>query len=151
MTPATIKFQLSDWNDIKNILIPIRKSIFIEEQLVPAELEWDDWDNKAKHIIIIFNNAPIGCARLIFIDKIMRLERMAIIKSKRYRGFGTKLLFEIIRIAKNEKIDRICISAQIQAMFFYQKIGFISEGEIYNDAEIKHIKMTLFTRQIIIF
>jgi|TARA_B110000967_G_C18481246_1_gene362225 predicted GNAT family N-acyltransferase len=146
MTPATLKFQLSDWDDVKNILIPIRKSIFIEEQLVSAELEWDDWDNKAKHIIIIFNNVPIGCARLIFIDKIMRLERMAIIKSKRYRGFGTNLLFEIIRIAKNEKIDRICISAQIQAMFFYQKIGFISEGGIYNDAGIKHIKMTLFTR-----
>ena len=146
MTLATLKFKLFNWNDAKNILIPLRTSIFISEQLVPEKLEWDDWDNKAKHIVIIFNNAPIGCARLIFIDKIMRLERMAIIKSKRYRGFGTKLLFEIIRIAKNEKIDRICISAQIQAMFFYQKIGFISEGEIYNDAEIKHIKMTLFTR-----
>ena len=71
---------------------------------------------------------------------------MAIIKPKRYQGFGSKLLFEIIRIAKNEKINQINISAQIQAMFFYQKIGFISEGGIYNDAGIKHIKMTLFTR-----
>ena len=144
MTPATLKFQLSDWDDVKNILIPIRKSIFIEEQLVSAELEWDDWDNKAKHIIIIFNNSPIGCARLIFIDKIIRLERLAIIKPKRYQGFGSKLLLEIIRIAKINKINKINISAQIQAMFFYQKVGFIAKGKIYNEAGIKHIKMTLF-------
>jgi predicted GNAT family N-acyltransferase len=146
MTPATLKFELSDWNYVKNILIPLRKSIFIEEQLVPEELEWDDWDNKAKHIIIIFNNVPIGCARLIFIDKIMRLERMAIIKSKRNQGFGSKLVYEIIRIAKNEKIKEIRISAQIQAISFYQKIGFIAEGEIFNDAGIKHIKMILLIR-----
>ena len=146
MTPATLKFKLSDWSNSKNILVPLRKSVFIEEQLVPEELEWDDWDNKAEHIIIIFNGTPIGCARLIFIDKIMRLERMAIIRSKRYQGFGSRLLFEIIRIARNKKIKKINISAQLQAMFFYQRIGFIAEGEIYNDAEIKHIKMILIIR-----
>ena len=146
MTPATLKFKLSKWSTAKNILVPLRKSVFIKEQLVPEELEWDDWDNKAKHIIIIFNSTPIGCARLIFIDKIIRLERMAIIKSKRYQGFGSRLLFEIIRIARNKKIKKINISAQLQAMFFYQKIGFIAEGEIYNDAGIKHIKMTLIIR-----
>ena len=144
MTPATLKFKLSDWSNSKNILVPLRKSVFIEEQLVPEELEWDDWDNKAEHIIIIFNGTPIGCARLIFIDKIMRLERMAIIRSKRYQGFGSRLLFEIIRIARNKKIKKINISAQLQAMFFYQKVGFIAKGKIYNEAGIKHIKMTLF-------
>jgi len=146
MTLATLKFKLYNWEDAKNILIPLRKSIFIREQLVPEELEWDDWDNKANHIVLTFHNIPIGCARLIFIDQILCLERMAIIKSKRNQGFGSKLVYEIIRIAKNEKIKEIRISAQIQAISFYQKIGFIAEGEIFNDAGIKHIKMILLIR-----
>ena len=146
MTPATLKFKLYNWDDGKIILIPLRRLIFIKEQHVPEKLEWDDWDNKAQHIVLIFNNTPIGCARLIFIKNILRLERIAIIKSKRNHGFGSKLVFEIIRIAKNRKINEIKISAQIQAISFYNKIGIIEEGEIFKDAAIKHIKMTLFIR-----
>jgi len=146
MTLATLKFKLYKWEDAKNILIPLRKSVFIREQLVPEEVEWDDWDNKANHIVLTFHNSPIGCSRLIFIDKILYLERMAIIKSKRNQGFGSKLVYEIIRIAKNKKIKEIRISAQIQAMSFYQKIGFIAQGEIFNDAGIKHIKMMLLIK-----
>lgn len=146
MTLATLKFRLCTWDNAKNILMPIRKSVFIREQLVPAELEWDDWDNKARHILLIFNNVPIGCARLIFIDQIIRLERMAIIKTKRNQGFGKKLVWEIIRIAKNEKIKEIRISAQIQAISFYQKIGFMLKGNTFEDAGIIHIKMVLLIK-----
>ena len=146
MTLATLKYKLYSWNDAKKILMPIRRSIFIIEQLVPEALEWDDWDNKAKHIVLIFNNIPIGCARLIFVDEIVRLERMAIIKSKRNQGFGSKLVYKIIQIAKNKNIKKIIISAQIQALYFYQKNGFIAEGKIYKEARIKHIKMVLLIK-----
>ena len=146
MTLATLKYKLYSWNDAKKILMPIRRSVFIIEQLVPEALEWDDWDNKAKHIVLIFNNTPIGCARLIYIDQIVRLERMAIIKSKRNQGFGSKLVYEIIRIAKNKNIKKVIISAQIQALSFYQKIGFIAEGKIFKEAGIKHKKMVLFIK-----
>ena len=146
MTLATLKYKLYSWNDAKKILMPIRRSVFIIEQLVPEALEWDDWDNKAKHIVLIFNNIPIGCARLIFVDEIVRLERMAIIKSKRNQGFGSKLVYEIIRIAKNKNIKKVIISAQIQALSFYQKIGFIAEGKIFKEAGIKHKKMVLFIK-----
>ncbi|MDG2252468.1 MAG: GNAT family N-acetyltransferase [Methylophilaceae bacterium] len=146
MTLATLKYKLYSWNDAKKILMPIRRSVFIIEQLVPEALEWDDWDNKAKHIVLIFNNIPIGCARLIFVDEIVRLERMAIIKSKRNQGFGSKLVYKIIQIAKNKNIKKIIISAQIQALYFYQKNGFIAEGKIYKEAGIKHIKMVLLIK-----
>tara|TARA_B100000768_G_C11252779_1_gene364901 strand:+ start:549 stop:989 length:441 start_codon:yes stop_codon:yes gene_type:complete len=146
MTLATLKFKLYNWNDAKKILMHIRRSVFIKEQLVPEALEWDDWDNKAKHILLIFNKTPIGCARLIYIDQIVRLERMAIIKSKRNQGFGSKLVYEIIRIAKNKNIKKVIISAQIQALSFYQKIGFIAEGKIFKEAGIKHKKMVLFIK-----
>ena len=96
--------------------------------------------------MLIFNNIPIGCARLIFVDEIVRLERMAIIKSKRNQGFGSKLVYKIIQIAKNKNIKKIIISAQIQALYFYQKNGFIAEGKIYKEAGIKHIKMVLLIK-----
>ena len=144
MTPATLKFKLYNWNEAKKILIPIRRSVFIIEQLVPEELEWDYWDDKSKHIILTINNIPIGCARLIFLERILLLERIAIIKSKRNQGFGSKLIYEIIKIAKNKKIKEIIISAQIKVLPFYQKIGFIAKGKIFTEAGIKHIKMVLF-------
>jgi len=146
MTPATLKFKLYDWNNAKKTLIPLRRSIFIKEQLVPEELEWDNLDSEATHVALLFNNDLIGCARLLFIDRIMRLERMAVIKPRRKQGFGTKLVYEIIQIAKKRNIKEIKISSQIQAMAFYQKIGFIEEGKIFIDAGIKHKKMKLIIK-----
>ena len=56
MTPATLKFRLCTWNNAKDILIPLRNGVFIKEQQVPEELEWDHYDNKSNHILLILNN-----------------------------------------------------------------------------------------------
>lgn len=146
MTLATLKFKLYNWSAAKKILIPLRRSIFIKEQLVPEELEWDNLDSKATHILLLLNNALIGCARFILIDRVMCLGRMAVIKTKRKQGFGSKLIYEIIQIAKNKNIKEIKISSQIQAMPFYRKIGFIAEGKVFIDAGIKHKKMRLIIK-----
>ena len=126
-----------------NIAYKIRLEVFVKEQKVPIEMELDEEDKKATHLILLKNDKPIGCGRIIFYsdNKNASLGRIAIIKSERKKGYGKILCERLINICREKQIEKITIHAQYDAVEFYKKLGFIKKGKTFMEAGIKHIKM----------
>jgi predicted GNAT family N-acyltransferase len=137
------QIEIVRWMDQEKLLCMIRKKVFIEEQKVAPELEWDGMDEKAIHFLVFKDEKAIGCARAIVIKSRMQLGRMAVLKEYRGQGAGSTLIEKAIVTAKLKQLSGIHISAQCNAINFYVKFGFEVMGDTYLDAEILHRDMTL--------
>jgi len=138
-----LKVEIVKWIDGHAQLNNIREKVFIQEQKVTPELEWDGMDEKAIHFLVFKDEEAIGCARAIVIKSQMQLGRMAVLKEYRGQGAGSTLIEKAIVTAKLKQLSSIQISAQCNATNFYVKFGFEVTGDTYLDAEILHRDMTL--------
>ena len=138
-----LKVEIVKWIDGQAQLKNIREKVFIQEQKVTPELEWDGMDEKAIHFLVFKDEKAIGCARAIVIKSRMQLGRMAVLKEYRGQGAGSTLIEKAIVTAKLKQLSGIHISAQCNAINFYVKFGFEVMGDTYLDAEILHCDMTL--------
>jgi predicted GNAT family N-acyltransferase len=138
-----LKIEIVKWIDGLSQLKNIREKVFIQEQKVTPQLEWDGMDEKAIHFLVFNDKAAIGCARAIVIKDHMQLGRMAVLKEYRGQGIGGALIEKAMTTAKLNQLSAIYISAQCHAIDFYKKFGFEVTSDIYLDAEIPHRDMTL--------
>ena len=138
-----LKVEVVKWIDEYDSLTMIREKVFIEEQKVTSQLEWDGMDKEAIHFLAFKDEKAIGCARALVIEYCMQLGRIAVLKEYRGEGIGSALLEKAIVTAKLNQISSIHISAQCYAIDFYLKFGFEVTSDIYLDAEIPHRDMTL--------
>ena len=122
-------------------VIEIRKNVFIKEQNVPLEIEIDGLDPEAEHFIAYFNDKPIGCARIRSKDHSIKLERIAIIKEYRGKGFGTELTKFLIDYSKQKNFKEIFLHSQTYVSNFYKKLGFVSKRKHFFEAGIEHVEM----------
>ena len=120
--------------EIKNI----RTTVFIKEQHVPEELEWDEFDDDSTHILAYSGNKAVGTARLL---EDGHIGRMAVLKAYRNRNIGGNMLKYLINLAQGKSIKIIELSAQEHAVEFYKKYGFSIYGDVYMDAGIPHFDM----------
>ncbi len=118
----------------------IRTQVFVYEQKVDADLDFDGQDNDAIHVLIFYQKKPIGTARMLDDGHI---GRVAVLKSHRKKGAGSLALTTLIEEAKRRKIHRVYLGSQISAVGFYEKLGFITHGEEFMEAGIRHINMAL--------
>ena len=126
------------WRDMEPHLRDIRTRVFIEEQNVPEELEWEDDDIDAIHLIVQKKHAYVATARLLHSGQI---GRMAVLKPYRRSGIGKKMLEKLLAIAETMGMKTAFLNAQLVAIDFYKKYGFQEHGEIFDDAGIEHIRM----------
>ena len=138
-----LKICFQSWDKAQPFCYLIREKVFINEQRVSPQLEWDKFDLKAIHGILSTNNLVIGCARIVTANGEVKLERMAILKNYRLKGFGSFFLNQIILYIKNEISNTVHISAQVSAIPFYKKHGFKITSKTYIEVGIKHQAMTL--------
>ncbi len=124
-------------------VIDIRTKVFVEEQLVPYELEVDGLDDRAEHLIAYINNNPIGCARIRIIDGYAKLERLAVLKEYRGQGLGQQLTHFAIKYCKTKPVSEIRLHAQLSVAKFYENLGFKRHGKEFDEAGIRHIAMFL--------
>ena len=127
----------------KNVL-DIRRSVFIDEQQIPAEIEIDAFEESAIYVIAYFDEEAVGTARWREIGNTVKLERFAVLKNYRNKGIGRKLTMFIIDRIPQGKI--IFLNSQESAIGFYSKLGFISKGPLFKEANILHQKM-IFPRK----
>lgn len=121
-------------------LIAVREPVFVVEQEVKPDFEWDDIDAVAIHLLALANHEPVGCARVINHKKI---GRMAVLKNWRGHGVGQALLREAIHICKANGTKTINLTAQTHAITFYKQAGFVEISGVYQDANIPHVDMQL--------
>lgn len=139
MTKTTIK--LASWQEDQPALKAVRQAVFIDEQQVPVELEWDNLDHDCLHWLAINEqDEPVGTVRM---QRDGHIGRMAVLQAYRHQGIGKSLLEAVIAEAKNKQLLEIYLYAQTQVQDFYSAYGFVAEGEEYMDAGIPHITMRL--------
>ncbi|MFA0812106.1 GNAT family N-acetyltransferase [Microbulbifer epialgicus] len=128
----------ADWQTERDSIRAIRQAVFVEEQKVPADLEWDNQEESSQHFLVFQGGAAVGTGRLTQAGKI---GRMAIDKKVRGQGLGAELLKAIFEYAQQQGYRQIFLHAQQQAQGFYSKAGFSAEGKVFFEAGIPHIKM----------
>jgi predicted GNAT family N-acyltransferase len=138
-----LKVEIVKWVEGYALLKMIREKVFIEEQKVTPQLEWDGLDERAIHFLAYQDEKAVGCARSLIIENYMQLGRMAVLKEYRGEGIGRALIAKAVTTAKLNQLMAIDISAQCHAIDFYVRFGFTITSEIYLDAEIPHRDMRL--------
>ena len=138
-----MKIEIVKWIDEYELLTMIREKVFIEEQEVTSQLEWDGMDKDAIHFLAFKDKKGVGCARAFVIQNRMQLGRMAVLREYRGEGIGSALIETAMTLAKLNQLSGIYISAQCHAIDFYKKFGFEVTSDIYLDAEIPHRDMKL--------
>ena len=132
--------EVVDWQDRRDDLRAIRKSVFIEEQHVPKELEWDGLDSGCTHALAMIGATPVATARLTPQGQI---GRMAVLREFRGRGIGSQLLAAVVEQARRAGHTEVFLHAQVSVIGFYERHGFVAEGENFMDAGIEHRTMRL--------
>lgn len=138
-----LEFKKIQYNTELKYCFEIRKKVFILEQNVLPHEEYDEFEKESKHFIVLKEKIPIATSRIRYTKNGMKLERVAVLKEFRDQKVGTFLLKEILKIFHESK-EKVCyLNSQLDKVFFYEKFGFIKFGEIFLDANIKHIQMKL--------
>ena len=131
------------WESHQTELRAVRNAVFIEEQNVPRDLEWDGMDETSIHFIAETSDGDvIGTARLMPSGQI---GRMAILISYRGHGIGRRMLDMAIQSAHRSGMKEVFLHAQSYALEFYLKAGFIPDGLEFEEAGIPHRSMTRST------
>ena len=119
----------------------IRETVFVQEQRVPLEMEWDEFDAQAIHILAMTQGQAVGTARLLEDGSI---GRVAVLKPFRGQGIGNKMMGYLIDLAQQHKHTHVHLHAQVDAIDFYQKLGFTITGEPFDEAGILHQTAVLY-------
>src|SRR5688572_22687696 len=130
-----------NWIATRERLRAVRRAVFIEEQRVPEELEWDDADERSYHVLATSaDGEAIGTGRLKLDGQI---GRMAVAREWRRRGVGTAILQTLVGLARKEGCTVLHLHAQTHAIPFYARYGFATVGGEFDEAGIPHRMMEL--------
>jgi len=127
----------------------IRYDVFVAEQGVPAEIEIDDWDEEAIHVVAYVGDQPVGTGRVVVVhESTARIGRMAVRREWRNRGIGQEILKRLIGMAQEAGAGTIRLHAQSNALRFYTRNGFVAIGTSFIEAGIEHFLMELVLEEV---
>ena len=118
----------------------IRKKVFVIEQKVRPEEEFDEFENTSNHYLGYYGTIKAGTARWRNTDEGIKLERFAVLQKYRDKGIGSAILKRVLDDIKGEG-KKIYLHAQLPAVKFYERAGFVKEGDMFSECNIDHYKM----------
>ena len=133
------RIELMSWDEAREKASPIRFAVFVEEQRVPIEIEWDDQDVKSLHALAYSDAGDAIATGRLLPDG--HIGRMAVLKQWRGKGVGGAILERLIGVARERGDQRIELFAQTHALAFYRAHGFVDHGEGFEEAGIPHQAM----------
>lgn len=123
--------------------LKIRYEVFVEEQNVPEELEIDDLEEQSHHVVLYQDDQPLGTARIYHQgDGVYKIQRVAVLNAQRGHGLGAQLMQACEQKIQQLQGTKMTLGAQLQALPFYEKLGYIVEGPEFMDAGIPHRTVT---------
>lgn len=132
-----IEISIGYWDELKTPITYIRTKVFIEEQGIPADLEWEAADKQCIHALAKWEQQAVGTARLLDDGTIGRL---AVLPQWRHRGIGSDLLITLLEKAQSLNLP-VKLHAQVAVMNFYRRLGFRAIGNTFYEAGIEHQTM----------
>jgi YbgC/YbaW family acyl-CoA thioester hydrolase len=142
---SVVDLKLGTWEALKDLAAPLRTEVFVEEQEIPQDLEWDEHDVTALHALVVNKlGQPVATGRLLQPQpKIAQIGRMAVSKPLRGGSLGRMVMDAFIEAARKRGDHEVILHAQCSAEGFYRRMGFKAHGEVFQDAGIDHIEMRL--------
>ncbi len=139
MDAPAFSIRLYDWNAAKKDARRIREIVFVEEQGIARELEWDEHDSRCDHALAYAADGnAVGTGRLLPDGHI---GRMAVLKAWRGKGVGGLLLQALIDQARKRGHASVRLNAQVDVIGFYRRYGFEASGPEFKEAGIRHVAM----------
>jgi len=137
-----ISTKIGKYEELFKLAYSIRKVVFVNEQGVTYDTEFDPFDPEATHIVLFDNEKPIATGRLIFKNSEWQIGRVAVLSEYRGQGLGARVMKELLEYAEAQGIKKIHVHSQCHAQKFYEKLGFEAYGDIYLEADgIEHTSM----------
>jgi len=129
-------------DDLIKVFI-VRGIVFIDEQKVPYDIEMDKNEYCSLHILGEIDGDPMAAGRLRFMNEWAKLERIAVRKEYRKRGYGHDIVEFMLAVAREKNYHKFKMHAQAHLCEYYAKHGFKIQGEKFKEADIDHYLMTL--------
>ena len=137
--PFTV--HLISWHDGEPLLRSVREAVFIREQGIPPELEWDGLDENCRHALVLSHQGEaIGCGRM---QENGHIGRIAVLPKWRKQKVGTAIMEALLDYARTHDYPQVDVDAQTHAVPFYHGFDFVESGVVFMDAGLPHIKMFL--------
>lgn len=132
----------TNWQADGDRLGALRHEVFVVEQNVPEELEWDEFDREAIHFACADENGKIiGTARLLIEPGKAAIGRLCVARAHRHRKIATRIMDEVLSCCRELRVGTCELHAQCYLQAFYERCGFNALGEVYFEAGIEHITM----------
>jgi len=141
MSTPTITVRVVTSEADRAAVFALREQVFVHEQGVPMDIEMDDLDAEADHFIARLGGRAVGTGRLVVEDGTGVLGRLAVARAARGTGLGKALVAEIERRAAERGLEAVELHAQVHARGFYEHLGYVPEGDVFDEAGIPHITM----------
>lgn len=121
----------------------IRSQVFVDKQLVPKDMERDEYGKTASHFLAFIEGIAVGTARVVLLENgnSAKIGRVAVLHSHRGVGLGKHLMLAIENAPELSRCERFTLQAQTHASKFYEQLGYIVEGSEFLDAGIPHLEM----------
>ena len=136
------------WDEMNHTACQLRTQVFINEQAIPKDMEWDDEDAVSLHAVAVNRlGLPVATGRLLPSQvgangvQVARIGRMAVDRVLRGNGLGRDVLLALMAVARQRGDGLVSLHAQRSAEGFYQRLGFTAQGEVFVEAGIEHIEM----------
>lgn len=124
--------------------LELRHKVFVVEQGVPVELEVDEDDPTATHFVAIYEGEVVGTLRVVFKPEHAKICRVAVCRERRGSGIARHMMNFAIEHCRALGVNRFCLSAQVDKLGFYEKLGFVAFGPQFMDAGIPHLAMKTY-------
>ncbi|MBV8501197.1 MAG: YbgC/FadM family acyl-CoA thioesterase [Paucibacter sp.] len=140
---AVVRVHVSGWADLGKDAGAIRSAVFVEEQKIPVEMEWDEADASCVHAVA-YNRfgQPLATGRLLeHVPGVAKIGRMAVARGMRGSGVGREVLEALMRKGRELGYAEVLLHAQLSAQGFYLRAGFTQRGPVFEEAGIGHVEM----------
>lgn len=140
---AVLDVRIGSWDELGQQMRALREQVFVLEQKIPADLEWDEADASAIHALAVNRfGMPLATGRLVLQEGApARIGRMATSRLVRGSGIGRQVLDALIAAARSRGVREVMLHAQTSAQNFYLRAGFLPRGAVFEEAGISHIEM----------
>ena len=131
-------------SDLGNLGLALRRRVFVHEQHVPPELEFDEYDLTATHVVAVLDGDVVGCLRIVFLDEHAKFGRVVVAASARGLGVATAMMRHAMELARARGETRFYLTAQSDKLRLYEKLGFVAFGDEFDDAGMPHFAMKTY-------
>ncbi|PEK99483.1 GNAT family N-acetyltransferase [Bacillus sp. AFS017336] len=123
--------------------LKVRVEVFVEEQQISKELEFDGLDAECVHFVSYDEEQPIAAGRLRLIESTGKVQRICVLENYRGKKIGNEIMYLIHKTGKEKGLSQLVLHAQESAIPFYEKLGYAITSEIFFEAGIPHVEMNL--------